>query len=71
LIVLTKTEKPVAGAAVTMAIGEAGVDHDAVVYSSRTGSLRSIDAQADSQLPSAATIIRLIATHAFAEALPC
>ncbi|RUW60207.1 tungsten formylmethanofuran dehydrogenase [Mesorhizobium sp. M7A.F.Ca.US.008.03.1.1] len=71
LIVLTKTEKPVAGAAVTIAIGEAGLDHDAVVYSSRTGSLRSIDAQAASQLPSAATIIRLIATHAFAEALPC
>ncbi|RWO50012.1 MAG: tungsten formylmethanofuran dehydrogenase [Mesorhizobium sp.] len=71
LIALTKTQEPVAGAAVTIAIGEAGLDHDAVVYSSRTGSLRSTEAQAASQLPSAATIIRLIASHAFAEPLPC
>ncbi|TIM17469.1 MAG: tungsten formylmethanofuran dehydrogenase, partial [Mesorhizobium sp.] len=36
LIALAKTHEPVAGAAVTIAIGEAGVDHQAVVYSSRT-----------------------------------
>ncbi|MER8441084.1 tungsten formylmethanofuran dehydrogenase [Mesorhizobium sp. M1312] len=72
LIALAKTQKPVAGAAVTIAIGEAGVDHEAVVYSSRTGSLRSIDARAASELPSAATVIRLVASHVSAEAaLPC
>ena len=42
MIALAKTAEPVPGAAITIAIGEAGVDHDAVVYSSRTGtSLRS------------------------------
>ncbi|TIP14944.1 tungsten formylmethanofuran dehydrogenase [Mesorhizobium sp.] len=72
LIALAKTQKPVAGAAVTIAIGEAGVDHEAVVYSSRTGSLRSVDARAKSELPSAATIIHLVASHISAEAaLPC
>jgi formylmethanofuran dehydrogenase subunit B len=71
LIALAKTEEPVAGAAVTIAIGEAGVDHDAVVYSNRTGSLRSTAAHAASQLPSVAMIIRLVASHVFAEALPC
>ncbi|TIP94664.1 MAG: tungsten formylmethanofuran dehydrogenase, partial [Mesorhizobium sp.] len=49
LIALAKTQQPVAGAAVTIAIGEAGVDHQAVVYSSRTGSLRSVDARAASE----------------------
>lgn len=72
LIALAKTQQPVAGAAVTIAIGEAGVDHQAVVYSSRTGSLRSVDARAASELPSAATVIRLVASHVSAEAaLPC
>ncbi|CAH2404405.1 tungsten formylmethanofuran dehydrogenase [Mesorhizobium ventifaucium] len=72
LIALAKTQEPVAGAAVTIAIGEAGVDHQAVVYSSRTGSLRSVDARAASELPSAATVIRLVASHVSAEAaLPC
>ncbi|MBZ9857239.1 tungsten formylmethanofuran dehydrogenase [Mesorhizobium sp. CA13] len=71
LIALAKTEEPVAGAAVTIAIGEAGIDHDAVVYSSRTGSLKSTDTRAASKLPSAATIIRLVASRVFAEALPC
>jgi formylmethanofuran dehydrogenase subunit B len=72
LIALAKTQKPVAGAAVTIAIGEAGVDHEAVVYSSRTGSLRSVDARGASELPSAATAIRLVASHVSAEAaLPC
>ncbi|RWE54839.1 tungsten formylmethanofuran dehydrogenase [Mesorhizobium sp.] len=72
LIVLAKTPEPIAGAAVTIAIGEAGVDHEAVVYSSRTGSLRSIDARAASELPSAATVIRLVASHVSSEAaLPC
>lgn len=72
LIALAKTKEPVAGAAVTIAIGEAGVDHEAVVYSSRTGSLRPVDARAASELPSAAAIVRLVASHVSAEAaLPC
>ncbi|RWO56727.1 tungsten formylmethanofuran dehydrogenase [Mesorhizobium sp.] len=72
LIALAKTHEPVAGAAVTIAIGEAGVDHQAVAYSSRTGSLRSVEARAASELPSAATVIRLVASHFSAEAaLPC
>lgn len=72
LIVLAKTQEPIAGAAVTIAIGEAGVDHEAVVYSSRTGSIRSVDVRAASELPSAATVIRLVASHVSAEAaLPC
>lgn len=72
LIVLAKTSKPVTGAEVTIAIGEARVDHDAVVYSARTGSLRSVAARSASQQPSAATVLRLIAGHVAAEApSPC
>jgi formylmethanofuran dehydrogenase subunit B len=72
LIVLTKTPKPVAGAAVTIAIGEAGVDHDAVVYSARTGTLHSAVATAPTALPSAAEIIRSIGSHVSPEAgWPC
>jgi formylmethanofuran dehydrogenase subunit B len=72
LIALAKTVQPVAGAAVTIAIGEAGVDHEGVVYSGRTGTLASIGAQATSELPAAATIIRAIADHVpAAAALPC
>ncbi|MGN6768087.1 MAG: tungsten formylmethanofuran dehydrogenase, partial [Rhizobiaceae bacterium] len=72
LIVLAKTQKPVAGAAVTIAIGEAGVDHDAVVYSARTGTLRSAAATASSALPSAAEIIRSISVRVGPEAgWPC
>ena len=72
LIVLAKTQKPVAGAVVTIAIGEAGVDHDAVVYSARTGTLRSTVASAPSALPSAAEIIRSISVRVGPEAgWPC
>jgi formylmethanofuran dehydrogenase subunit B len=72
LIALAKTAKPVAGAAVTIAIGEAGVDHDAVIYSGRTGTLAAVGAQAGSQLPAATTVIRAIADHVAAgAALPC
>lgn len=60
-IVLSRTKRPFAGAAVTIAIGEAGVDHDAVVFSARTGSLRVIEARSATPLPSAATILRSIA----------
>ena len=72
LIALAKTAEPVAGAAVTIAIGEAGVDHEAVVFSSRTGTLAAVKAQGASELPSAATVIRSIADHVPAgAALPC
>lgn len=72
LIALTKTVQPVAGAVVTLAIGEAGIDHDGVVYSARAGTLRAVAASAASQLPSAAAILRTIAGHLDAEvALPC
>ena len=72
VVVLAKTSQPVAGAEVTFAIGKAGVDHDAVVYSARTGTLNSVTADAASELPSAASILRSIAEHIPAGAeLPC
>jgi formylmethanofuran dehydrogenase subunit B len=72
LVALAKTARPVAGAEVTFAIGKAGIDHDAVTYSSRTGTLAFVAADQASQLPSAAAIIRSIAEHIPAEAaLPC
>lgn len=72
LVALTKTERSVAGAEVTFAIGKAGVDHDAVSYSARTGSLTFVPAEEASELPSAATILRSIAEHIPAgAALPC
>ncbi|MHA6641259.1 tungsten formylmethanofuran dehydrogenase [Mesorhizobium sp. A623] len=72
LIALTKTVQPVTSAAVTIAIGEAGIDHDGVVYSARAGTLRAVSAGAVSQLPSTAAVLRTIAGHFDAEAaLPC
>jgi formylmethanofuran dehydrogenase subunit B len=72
LIMLAKTLKPVAGAAVTIAIGKAGVDHDAVVYSARTGTLHSAAATAPSALPPAAEIIHSIGVQVSPEAgWPC
>ncbi|MDW6026408.1 tungsten formylmethanofuran dehydrogenase [Mesorhizobium sp. BAC0120] len=72
LIALAKTAYRIPGAAVTIPVGEAGVDHDAVVYSARTGSLAWIAAQSSSELPSAAAILRSIAEHATAGApFPC
>ncbi|MFU0506744.1 tungsten formylmethanofuran dehydrogenase [Pseudaminobacter sp. NGMCC 1.201702] len=71
-IALTKTEEPVPGAAVTIAIGEPEVDHDAVAYSSRIGTLTAVTAKADSGLPSAAMVLRSI-TESLpgGKALPC
>ena len=72
LIALAKTAEPIPGAAITIAIGEAGVDHDAVVYSSRTGTIASVEARGASELPSAASVIRAIAGHVPAGApFPC
>lgn len=72
LVALAKTARPVAGAEVTFAIGKGGVDHDAVTYSSRTGTLGFVRAESVSQLPSAAAIIRSIAERiSSGAALPC
>jgi formylmethanofuran dehydrogenase subunit B len=72
LIALAKTDRPVSGAAVTIAIGEPGVDHDAVVYSSRVGTLAAVEAKAPSELPSAVAVLRQIAEHLpHEEAQPC
>lgn len=72
LIALTGTGKPAKGAAVTIAIGTPGVDHGAVVYSSRIGTLVAIEAKDPSELPSASTVLRRIAEHLpHEEALPC
>ncbi len=72
LVALARTEQPVAGAAVTIAVGEPGVDHDAVTYSARTGGIVSVAARAVSALPAAAVVVRAIA-EAFPDevALPC
>lgn len=56
-IALVRSERPVAGAAVTVRIGKAGLDHDGVIYSSRIGTLRSAAAQAPSDLPSVSAIV--------------
>jgi formylmethanofuran dehydrogenase subunit B len=72
LIALAKAAKPVAGAAITIAIGEPGTDGDAVVFSARTGTIAAIRGHGTSDLPSAAAVIRMIAEHVSAEAaLPC
>jgi formylmethanofuran dehydrogenase subunit B len=72
LIALTKGKKPAADAAVTIAIGEPGVDHDAVAYASRIGTLTSVQAKVEADLPDAASILRMIAEHLpDGKALPC
>lgn len=59
-IVLSRSDRPVAGAAVTVHIGKAGLDHDGVVYSSRIGTLRSAAARVPSDLPSVSAIVGLL-----------
>jgi formylmethanofuran dehydrogenase subunit B len=72
LIALARTDAAIPGAAVTIAIGEAGVDHDSVGWSARTGTLASVAARAASGLPSAASVVRAIAAHVSNGApLPC
>ncbi|MBA8881400.1 tungsten formylmethanofuran dehydrogenase [Phyllobacterium myrsinacearum] len=65
LISLNRTEVPTGGAAVTIAVGQAGMDHDGVTYSSRIGTFRTLQATAASHLPSASKVISQLA-----EALP-
>ena len=70
LLALAKTSRPVAGAEITLAIGKAGLDHDAVSFAGRIGSLSFVPAEQASQLPSAATILRSIAERIPAGATP-
>lgn len=71
LLALTKTHKPVRGAAVTIAIGVAGIDHDAVTYSARVGTLKSVQAAAPTEVLSAAVVVGMIAGHLDGASLPC
>ncbi|MBS3648380.1 tungsten formylmethanofuran dehydrogenase [Pseudaminobacter sp. 19-2017] len=61
LIALAKTPEAVPGAAVTIAVGTPGIDHDAVVFTYRTGTFRTVDATEPSEAPAAASILRSIA----------
>lgn len=56
-IALVGCEGSIAGAAITIRIGKAGLDHDGVVYSSRIGTLRSAAAKMPSDLPSVSAIV--------------
>ncbi len=72
VISLSRTEAPTSGAAVTIAVGKAGVDHDGVAYSSRIGTFRALAATAPSPLPSVANIVRQLAESLPGrKALPC
>ena len=63
LITLAKATAPVRGAAITIAIGEPGIDHESVAYSWRTGTLTAVRAQSASAVPSAASILRMIGSY--------
>ncbi|MCO4318211.1 tungsten formylmethanofuran dehydrogenase [Phyllobacterium sp. 21LDTY02-6] len=65
VIALDKTERPARGAAVTIAVGEAGLDHDGVRYSSRVGTFTAVRAAEPSPLPSVSAVLRQLA-----EAMP-
>lgn len=72
LVAAVNKSAPVAGAAVTFAVGRAGIDHDGIAYSSRIGTFRVLAASAPSDLPSIAQIVRQIAeTLPGGEVLPC
>jgi formylmethanofuran dehydrogenase subunit B len=57
LISLGRTAEPAKGTAVTIAVGEAGLDHDGVYYSSMTGTFRAVQAAKPSQLPSLSGVL--------------
>jgi formylmethanofuran dehydrogenase subunit B len=63
LVALVKTAKPVHRAAITIAIGTPGIDHDTVGYSARVGTFRATAATDASDVPSAAAVLRMIAAH--------
>jgi len=72
LVALEPAAGPAAGAAVTIAIGEPGVDHDAVLHSSRAGTLAFTPAAAASPSPPAAAVLRHIAARIpGGERVPC
>ncbi|SFJ46093.1 formylmethanofuran dehydrogenase subunit B [Phyllobacterium sp. CL33Tsu] len=61
LVSLSRTEKRREGAAVTISVGRAGVDHDGVAFSSRIGTFHSLTASAPSELPSIASVLQQLA----------
>ncbi|APO71996.1 formylmethanofuran dehydrogenase subunit B protein (plasmid) [Rhizobium gallicum] len=69
-VALVRSERPAAGALVTVRIGKAGLDHDGVVYSSRIGTLRSVAATAPSALPSVYAIVGQLEHALQGEGLP-
>ncbi len=72
LVAVVSTDRPAVGAAVTIGIGRAGVDHDGVFYSSRIGTLSVVKASAPSHRPSVSGVLRELADALpVKEALPC
>lgn len=72
LVAFVSADRPVVGAAVTIGIGQAGVDHDGVFYSSRIGTLSAVKASAPSHRPSVSAVLRELADALpEREALPC
>ncbi|WP_454855343.1 tungsten formylmethanofuran dehydrogenase [Rhizobium binxianense] len=69
-IALVRRERPVAGAAITIRIGKAGLDHDGVVYSSRIGTLKSAAARTPSDLPSVSAIVGQLQQALQGEVMP-
>lgn len=65
-VVIGSTSAPVPNAAVTFAVGAAGMDQGTVRYSSRTGTIVAMPASKPSERVSAALVVRMIA-----KALPC
>lgn len=61
LVALAKTTEAIPGAAVTIAVGFPGVDHEAVVFTQRTGTMRTVEATAPSEAATAVSILRSIA----------
>lgn len=70
-IALVRGERPVAGAAATIRIGKAGLDHDGVVYASRIGTLRSVAATTPSDLPSVSAIVGQLQHALTGQDMPC
>ncbi|MFC3162098.1 hypothetical protein [Ciceribacter thiooxidans] len=72
LVAFLPTDRPAAGAAVTIKIGRAGIDHDGVFYSSRIGTLSAVNASAPSDRPPLSAVLRELADALTErEALPC
>ncbi|WP_246666252.1 tungsten formylmethanofuran dehydrogenase [Aquamicrobium sp. LC103] len=71
LIAVAKTARPAVGADVTIAVGDPGLDHDAVSYSVRTGTLAAVAARSSSQLPAAAVLRAIIAHLPEGAEAPC